>query len=76
MIRKLGPRLCKMHLKDAKAKGGEVNVLLCAGIARIPEVMHELHREKFSGLGAVEYKREDDVNRDMAQEITCARKLV
>jgi hypothetical protein len=36
MIRKLGPRLRMMHLKDVKAKGGEANVLLGAGIARIP----------------------------------------
>jgi sugar phosphate isomerase/epimerase len=75
MIRKLGPRLRMMHLKDVKAKGREANVLLGAVIARIPEVMHELRRQKFSGLVAVEYETEGDVNRDIAQEITYARKL-
>lgn len=57
MIRKLGPRLRMMHLKDGKAKGREVKVLLGAGIARIPEVMQELCRQKFSCLVAVEYEK-------------------
>ena len=74
-IHKLAPRLRMVHLKDVKAKGGEVNVLLGTGIARIPEVMQELHRQRFAGLVAVEYEKEDDVNADMAQEISFARKL-
>jgi inosose dehydratase len=74
-IRKLAPRLRMVHLKDVKAKGGEVNVLLGNGIARIPEVMQELHRQTFSGLVAVEYEKEGDVDQDMVQEITFARKL-
>jgi sugar phosphate isomerase/epimerase len=74
-IRKLGPRLRLVHLKDIQAKGGEVNVLLGSGIAKIPEVMHELHRQNFSGLVAVEYEKEGDVNQDMVQEVTFARKL-
>jgi hypothetical protein len=41
-----------------------VNVLLGAGIARIPEVMQELHRQKFSSLVAVEYEKKGDVNQD------------
>jgi sugar phosphate isomerase/epimerase len=43
-VRKLGPRLKLVHLKDVEAAGGEVNVLLGKGIARIPDVMQELHR--------------------------------
>lgn len=74
-IRKLAPRLRMVHLKDVQAKGGEVNVLLGSGVARIPEVLHELHHQKFSGLVAVEYEKEGDVNRDMVQEIAFARKL-
>lgn len=74
-IHKLAPRLRMVHLKDVKAKGGEVNVLLGTGIARIPEVMQELHRQKFAGLVAIEYEKEGDVNADMAQEIAYARKL-
>ena len=74
-IRKLAPRLRMVHLKDIQAKGGEVNVLLGSGIAKIPEVMQELHRQNFSGLVAVEYEKEGDVNQDMAQEVTFARKL-
>jgi sugar phosphate isomerase/epimerase len=74
-IRKLGPRLQLVHLKDIKAKGGEVNVLLGTGIARIPEVMQELRSQNFPGLVAVEYEKEGDVNQDMAQEIAFARKL-
>ena len=74
-IRKLAPRLRMVHLKDIQAKGGEVNVLLGSGIAKIPEVMQELHRQNFPGLVAVEYEKEGDVNQDMAQEVTFARKL-
>ena len=74
-IHKLAPRLRLVHLKDVKAKGGEVNVLLGTGVARIPEVMQELHRQKFAGLVAIEYEKEGDVNADMAQEIAFARKL-
>jgi inosose dehydratase len=49
-------------------------VLLGDGIARIPEVM-QLHRQNFTGLVAVEYEKEGDVNQDMVQELTFARKL-
>lgn len=64
-----------VHLKDVKAKGSDVNVLLGAGIVRIPAVMQELHRQNFAGLVAVEYEKEGDVDRDMAKEIAYARKL-
>ncbi len=74
-IRKLAPRLRLVHLKDVQAKGGEVNVLLGNGIAKIPEVMQELHRQNFPGLVAVEYEKEGDVNQDLSQEIAFARKL-
>lgn len=74
-IRKLGPHLRMVHLKDIKAKGGEVNVLLGSGIAKIPEVMQELHRQNFRGLIAVEYEKEGDVNQDLVKEVTFARKL-
>lgn len=74
-IRKLARRLRMVHLKDVKAKGGEVNVLLGTGVARIPAVMRELHRNQFAGLIAVEYEKEGDVNSDMTQEIAYARRL-
>ena len=74
-VRKLAPRLRMVHLKDVKAKGGEVNVLLGSGVAKIPEVMQELHRQNFAGLVAVEYEKEGDVNQDMAKEIAFARSL-
>ncbi len=74
-VRKLAPRLRMVHLKDVKAKGSDVNVLLGAGIARIPAVMQELRRQNFAGLVAVEYEKEGDVDRDMAKEIAFARKL-
>jgi inosose dehydratase len=74
-IRKLAPRLRLVHLKDIQTKGGEVNVLLGNGIARIPEVMQELHRQNFAGLVAVEYEKEGDVNKDVAEEVAFARKL-
>jgi sugar phosphate isomerase/epimerase len=74
-IRKLAPRLRMVHLKDIKAKGEEENVLLGTGIARIPAVMTELHRQEFAGLVAVEYEKEGDVDQDMRQQIEFARKL-
>jgi len=74
-VRKLAPRLRMVHLKDVQAAGGEVNVLLGSGIAKIPEVMGELHRQNFQGLVAVEYEKEGPVNEDLRQEISFARKL-
>jgi sugar phosphate isomerase/epimerase len=64
-----------VHLKDVKAKGGEVNVLLGTGIAGIPEVMQELHRQEFPGFIAIEYEPEGDTSEDMVKEVAYARKL-
>jgi len=74
-LRKLGPNLKLVHLKDIQAANGEVNVLLGQGISRIPEVMKELRRQKFAGLVAVEYEKEGDVNEDMRRDMEFARKL-
>jgi sugar phosphate isomerase/epimerase len=74
-LRKLAPHLRLVHLKDIKAAGGEVNVLLGQGISKIPQVMKELHRQKFAGLVAVEYEKEGDVNSDLRTEIQFARNL-
>jgi len=74
-VRKLGPRLKLVHLKDVEAAGGEVNVLLGRGIARAPEVMRELHRQNFPGLIAIEYEKEGDVNEDMKTDVEFARRL-
>ena len=74
-VRKLGPRLKVVHLKDVEAAGGELNVLLGNGIAKVPEVMRELHRQNFSGLIAIEYEKEGDVNQDMKADVEIARGL-
>lgn len=74
-IRKLAPRLRMVHLKDVKAKGSDVNTLLGEGIANIPAVMRELHRQNFAGFVAVEYEKEGPVDQDMAKEIAYARSL-
>jgi inosose dehydratase len=74
-LRKLGPNLKLVHLKDIQAVDGEVNVLLGQGISRIPEVMKELRRQRFAGLVAVEYEKDGDVNEDMRRDIEFARKL-
>jgi len=74
-VRKLGPRLKLVHLKDIEAAGGEVNVLLGKGIAKVPEVMRELHRQNFSGLIAIEYEKEGDVNEDIKTDVEIARGL-
>lgn len=74
-LRKLGPRLKLVHLKDIEASGGEVNVLLGRGISRIPEVMQELHRQDFAHLVAIEYEKEGDINGDMKADVEFARRL-
>jgi sugar phosphate isomerase/epimerase len=74
-LRKLGPRLKLVHLKDIQAADGEVNVLLGQGISKIPEVMKELHWQNFAKLVAVEYEKEGNVTEDMRQDMEFARKL-
>ena len=74
-VRKLSPRLKLVHLKDVAAAGGEVNVLLGQGIAKIPEVMRELRERGFRGLVAIEYEKEGRVEEDVRQEVEYARRL-
>jgi sugar phosphate isomerase/epimerase len=74
-VRKLAPYLRMVHLKDVKASGGEDNVLLGQGIAKIPAVMEELHKVNYRGLCAIEYEKEGDVDSDVAKEVEFARKL-
>jgi inosose dehydratase len=74
-VRKLSARLKMVHLKDIAAAGGEVNVLLGSGIAKIPEVMRELRRTGYSGLVAIEYEKEGSVEDDLRREVAYARKL-
>jgi sugar phosphate isomerase/epimerase len=75
-VRKLAPHLKMVHLKDIKASGGEVNMLLGQGIARIPEVMAELHKVNYGGLVAIEYEHDGSVVEDVAVEVEYARKLL
>ena len=74
-VRKLAPYLKMVHLKDIKAAGGEVNVLIGQGIAKIPGVMKELHKVSYRGLVAIEYEKEGDVDEDVKREVAYARKL-
>jgi len=74
-VRKLAPHLKMVHLKDIKAAGDEVNVLLGQGIARIADVMQELHKVNYRGLVAIEYEKEGDVDSDIRKEVAYARKL-
>jgi len=75
-VRKLAPRLNLVHLKDVKAVGHGDNVLLGSGIAKIPEVEAELHRQNFRRLVAIEYEKEgdDDVRDDMRTNVAFAWK--
>ena len=72
-VRKLAPRLKLVHLKDVAASGGEDNVLIGRGIAKIPEVMRELRQRNFGGLVAIEYEKEGPVEDDMRKEVEYAR---
>ncbi len=75
-VRKLAPHLKMVHLKDVQASGGEVNVLLGKGIARIPEVMSELRKIGYAGLVAIEYEHDGPVEEDVRLEVEYARKLL
>ncbi len=74
-VRKLAPYLKMVHLKDVKAAGAEDNVLLGEGVARIPDVMRELHQVSYRGLVAIEYEKEGDVDADVKREVEYARRL-
>jgi len=74
-VRKLGPYLKLVHLKDVAAAHGEDNVLLGRGIAKIPEVMQALRQRNFSGLAAIEYEKEGPVEEDMRKDVAYARRL-
>ncbi len=73
-VHKLAPRLNLVHLKDVKAVHSGENVLLGSGIAKIPEVEAELHRQNFRRLVAIEYEKEgdDDVRDDMRTNVAFA----
>jgi sugar phosphate isomerase/epimerase len=75
-VRKLAPHLKMVHLKDVQAAGGEVNVLLGKGIAKIPEVIQELRNVGYKGLVAIEYEHDGSVNEDVRLEVEYARRLV
>ncbi len=72
-VRKLGPYLKLVHLKDVAAAHGEDNVLIGRGIAKIPEVMAELRKLHFGGLVAIEYEKEGPVEDDLRKEVEFAR---
>ncbi len=74
-LRKLGPWLKLVHLKDIQAADGEVNVLLGEGISKISAVMEELRRQKFAELVAIEYESEADVRDVMRKDLEFARGL-
>jgi sugar phosphate isomerase/epimerase len=75
-VRKLAPYLKMVHLKDVQASGGEVNVLLGKGIAKIPEAMAELKKANYTGLVAIEYEHDGSVEEDIRIEVEYARKLL
>jgi len=74
-VRKLGPYLQLVHLKDIQGAGAEVNVPLGTGLAKVPQVMEELHKLNFKGLVAFEYEKEGQINDDVARQVAYARKL-
>jgi sugar phosphate isomerase/epimerase len=74
-VRKLGPYLRLVHLKDVKAAHGEDNVIIGQGIANIPAAMRELRQMHFGGLVAIEYEKEGPVEDDMRRAVEYARRL-
>ena len=75
-VRRLAPHLKMVHLKDVKASGGEVNVLLGTGIARIADVMKTLRAVNYAGLVAIEYEHDGPVEEDVRKEVEYARTLL
>jgi sugar phosphate isomerase/epimerase len=75
-VRRLAPYLKMVHLKDVKASGGEVNVLLGTGIARIADVMKTLRLVNYAGLVAIEYEHDGPVEEDVRKEVEYARTLL
>lgn len=73
-VKKLGPYLKLVHLKDIQAPGAEVNVPLGSGLCRVPEVLAMLKKMNFGGLIALEYEKEGDINEDVARQLAWARK--
>jgi hypothetical protein len=75
-VRKLGPRLKIVHLKDVKAVGDGDNLVLGTGIAKIAEVERELRRQNFPHLAAIEYDQEGngDVTAIMRENVKYAVK--
>jgi sugar phosphate isomerase/epimerase len=51
-------------------------VLLGKGIARIADVIAELHKVGYAGLVAIEYEKEGPVEEDIRMEVEYARKLM
>ncbi len=73
-VRKLGPYLKVVHLKDVAGAGAEHNVLFGHGVVNIPGVMKELKAIGFKGLVAIEYEKDADSNVDMAYQVEYARR--
>lgn len=68
-VKKLGPHLRLVHLKDIQAPGGEVNVLLGQGQCKIPQVLAALDGQNFQGLIALEYEKEGDIRQDIRTQL-------
>jgi sugar phosphate isomerase/epimerase len=74
-VRRLAAYLKVVHLKDVAGAGAEHNVLLGRGVARIADVVAELKKIRFTGLVAIEYEKEGDVDDDMRRNLEYARGL-
>ena len=75
-VRRLGPYLKVVHLKDVAGAGAEHNVLFGHGVVNIPGVMKELKAVDFEGLVAIEYEKDTDSNADMKYQVEFARRYV
>jgi inosose dehydratase len=73
-VRRLGPYLKVVHLKDVAGAGAEHNVLFGHGVVDIPGVMKELKAVDFKGLVAIEYEKDTDSNADMKYQVEFARR--
>ena len=73
-VRRLGPYLKVVHLKDVAGAGAEHNVLFGHGVVRHPGCDERTKTVDFKGLVAIEYEKDTDSNADMKYQVEFARR--
>ena len=70
---KLKDRIRVMHLKDIEAPGNDQNVVFGSGKGKPDEVLKTIMKESYSGLVAIEYEDERNLEADVEQCVKFVR---